>query len=267
MATRAVIDSTMFFYALSLFFYFMDVLESKRIFNRLAVVLLFMVFIGETSLLIARFIQLQSAPVYSRFDNLLLISWLILVVALVVDTFYRVGLFIFFANLVAFSFVIFASFGPFSPGIIPHGRPDLLIFHISLALVSYVFFSVAFVFSVMYLVQYHLLRKKSFNHWFLRLPGLEHSSRTARWCNRVGFTLLLISSLLGFLWGKIVLNLWIWDSPTPMATLVLLLFYALTFWLEIRRSLPLHVLHRLYVVCFMVLLINFLLIGRFGGYH
>lgn len=50
---------------------------------------------------------------------------------------------------------------------------ELLVIHITMAILSYGAFSLSFVFSVLYMFQYHLLKKKKWGKWLLRIEDLS----------------------------------------------------------------------------------------------
>lgn len=267
MWNRAIYDSLTAIYAVSLLFYFWDAVQPTRRVNRTALVLLFLVFLGETAELMLRLRSDGYMPVYSRFDALLLVSWLLLLVALVVDAFYRVDLLVFFANVLGFSFVLFNSFSPNSSiAHVVHDR-DLLILHIISAILSYVALSLSFVFSAMYLLQEKLLREKRFNRWFLHLPGLETLDSYAYRSVLIGFPLLLIAMVFGTVWGEVVLHRWILLDPKPIATVAVWLMYAVYLVLRIQSGWAGKNLVWYNCLCFIAVLLNFAFIGNFSSFH
>jgi HemX protein len=264
---RIFYDLLTVLYAPSMVLFYVDAVAPKRNVNRLAVFLLFCVFLCETVILLSRLHALGHMPVYSRFDALLLISWLILLIALVVDAFFRVDLFLFFANVPGFAIVLFDSFaGQAGLPYAAHER-DLLLFHIGLAILAYVLFSISFVLSVMYLLQETILRKKLWNTWFLRLPSLERLDRFALRSVMVGLPLLILSGILGTIWGSLVWHEFLLFDPKPIGTLVLWLMYGLYLGIRMKSGWGGTSLAWYNLFCFGGVIVNFWVIGDFSVFH
>jgi len=264
---RLVYDAMGVFYAVSLVLYFMDAIQPRRRLNRAALLLLFVVFACETGLFAVRLRDLGYMPVYSRFDVLLLLSWLILLVALVVDAFFRIDLLLFFANVLGFAFVAFDTFARQGRLTYLSNQGDLLVLHISLAILSYVAFSFAFVFSIMFLIQDRFLREKRWNAWYLRLPSLEQLDAYAYRSILFGFPILLLAMILGEIWAKLALSKFLWLDAKPIATTLLLLMYGLYLLLRLYRGWAGQKLVVYQIVCFLGVLLNFVVIGSFSVFH
>ncbi|MCG3056822.1 cytochrome c biogenesis protein, partial [Escherichia coli] len=74
---------------------------------------------------------------------------------------------------------------------------ELLIFHITMAILSYGAFSISFVFSALYLVQYDLLKKKKWNKRLMRIEDLTKLDYLSYVLILIGVPLLLLSLMLG----------------------------------------------------------------------
>ncbi len=254
-------------YAPSLVLFFIDAIQPRRKINRIALFLLFCAFSCETVLFLMRLRVLGHVPVYSRFDTLFLISWLILLITLVIDAFFRVDLFLFFTNVLGFTLVLFNLFAHQTGLAYADRQRDLLIFHISLAIVSYVLFALSAVLSIMYLLQEMLLRTKRWSVWYLRLPSLERMDTFAFRCVVVGFPLLLLSSVLGTIWSWLVLHrLLLWD-PKPVATFMLWLMYGGYLVMRMVHGWGGRRLAWYNLLCFLGVIINFWIVGDFSVFH
>jgi len=264
---RLLLDLTILIYASSLTLFFWDTVAPKRWMNRAALLLLFLVFSGETALLLKRLFAFHAAPLYTRFDMLLLVSWLVLLVTLVVDAFFRVGLLVFFANVIAFGFVVFDSFAPLRVGAEVHEQADLLLLHVGFAILGYACFTLAFVFAGMYLLQNMLLLQKRWNRWFLGLPSLADLERFSHRSVLIGFPLLMVSMVLGFVWGRLVYHQWIWLDVKPIFTFLNWICYGVYLWLYHSSSWSRSNLMKWNVACFLFLLVNFFVGGDFSTYH
>lgn len=264
---RFLYDAMAILYATSLVLYFMDAIHPRRRMNRTALLLLFFVFVTETVLLVLRLRDLGYVPVYSRFDVLLLLSWLILLVALVVDAFFRVDLLLFFANALGFAIVAFDTFARQGRLSYTSNQGDLLVFHISLAVLSYVAFSFAFIFSVMYLIQNRFLREKRWTTLYFRLPSLERLDTYGYRSILVGFPLLMLAMILGAIWGKLTLGKFLLADPKPLATGLLWVMYGVYLVLRVYRGWSGQRLIVYQLICFLGVLLNFVVIGQFSVFH
>lgn len=264
---RVVYDALSVIYALSLFLFFLDAIQSRRRVNRTALLLLFVVFVFETALLLLGLRSLGEVSMYSRFDSDMLISWLILLVALVVNTFFRIDLLLFFANVVGFAFVLFDAFTRRGRWIYGAHLRDLLLLHITLALISYVAFAFSFIFSIMYLIQDKFLREKRWNHWYFRLASLERLDLYTYRSILIGFPVLLIAMVLGTVWGKLVLGDISLLDPKLIATFALWIMYGLYLLLRLRSGWAGKNLVWYNVLCFSGVLLNFAVVGDFSAFH
>ncbi|GLV13812.1 hypothetical protein Heshes_14960 [Alicyclobacillus hesperidum] len=250
-------------YALSLSLLFSDVVHPSRVRNRTAVAMLFTAFVAMTTLLFLRLSRLPSAIDYSKSDLSLLVSWLMLTVTLVVDARFRIGVVVFFANVVSFGLALFA--GGLQADAREHWLPavNLLIVHIALATLGEAAFAFAFAFALMHLVQERRLRQHRFDRWFLQLPSLATLDTWALFASAVGCALMLLAMATGSFWGDLVLHRWLLLWPKFIATAVCWAMYVIYLGLRIVRRAADRRLMFYQVVCFVALLFNlFLVSGR-----
>lgn len=266
MWTRLYYDATLMFYAVSLTMFFSDVLQPRRRVNRAAVVLLFVAFLTMTGMMFARFSSIWTFPNYTRSDLMMFIAWLMLVITLALDSFLRLGLILFFANVVGFGLLLFAGdLQANSHQWFP--RSDLLFVHIALAMLSEAAFAFAFVFALMYVLQDGNLRKHRWNEWFMRLPSLASLDALVLVMTAVGFFLLFVAMAIGNVWAKLVLNEWFLLSPKPLATIVTWLMYAIFLWQRVRRGGSTRTLMLYQCACFLATLLNLVAIGNLSPFH
>ncbi len=267
MLGRGIFDIFVVIYAVSLVLFFMDAIQPRRRINRTAVLLLFLVFCLETVFFLNRLWSSGTLPVYTPFDVSWLVSWLVLTVALVVNAFFPIGLFLFFANVFAFAIVAMDAFG-FQGHIVYTARQgDLLVLHILFGLASYVAFCFSFVFSLMYLVQNWLLRKKRWNRWFFQMPPLARLENYAFSSILIGLPLLLISIVLGSVWGKLTLNRYLLTDPKLLTTVGLWAMYGIFLVLRNRPGFGTRRLVWYNLVCFLGTILNFVVINGFSLVH
>jgi HemX protein len=264
---RFLYDAFVAVYAISLVLFFIDAVQPRRVLNRTALVLLFFVFLLETLVLVNRLRVSGAAPVYTPFDALLLLAWLILLAALVFNTFFRLDLLLFMANVLGFGIVAFDAFGLQATAMYTSRQGDLLILHITFALCSYAAFSFAFMFSFMYLIQDKFLREKLWTRWYFRLPALDKLDKYTYRSILLGFPFLLMAMVLGAIWGKLTLGHLLFMDPKPLATIVLWLMYGIYLLLRLRSGWGGSKLVWYNVICFTGVIANFVVIGSFSLFH
>ncbi|OFW80662.1 MAG: hypothetical protein A2201_10800 [Alicyclobacillus sp. RIFOXYA1_FULL_53_8] len=267
MEFRWLYDAFGLFYATSLVLFFIDAFQPRRAINRTALILLFVVFCLETVFLLGRLDSLGYVPIYSAFDSMLLFSWLIVLIALVVNAFFRLDLVLIFANLIGFSVVLFDSFAREELSYYTNPQGDLLILHISMALLSYVAFTFAFAFSLMYLIQDRLLRRKQWLRWFFRLPSLERLDLYMFRSILVGYPLLLVAIVLGVIWSEISLGMLVWRDPKFISTILLFFMYGIYLLLRVRAHWAGRKLMWYSVVCYAGVILNYVIVGSFSPFH
>jgi ABC-type transport system involved in cytochrome c biogenesis permease subunit len=132
-----------------------------------------------------------------------------------------------------------------------------LLIHVPLALSSYGFFFMSFIFGALYL--FHRLKKKPH-------IGLYYD-KTFRMM-KIGLILLFFATVTGAIWAKISWgSFWGWD-PKETATLMTLVFYlgsyALHRFIRGRKALNAAVA----VACFFIVIFNYIIINFFiNGLH
>jgi len=265
---RVLLDSFVVCYAGSLVMYFVDAAEPRRVVNRAALFLLFASFCLETAFLLRQLLLDGLTPMYTKFDVGLLTAWLILLVALAVNSLFRIDIAIFLANLLGFLVVISSSFSNAAHAAHVAVKGDLLIFHIVMAIASYVAFTFSFIFSVMYLLQERSLRVKRWNGWFFRIPSLARLDAYATGALIGGFPSLLISIALGAVWGKTTGSVRPFTGdPKVWVTGIVCTAYGVLLLLRFRSGWGTVRFVWLNVVCFAVLVLNFAIVGHFSANH
>lgn len=257
-------------YAISVLFYFIDFLQSNRKANRFAFRLLLIVWILQTMIFIVHMIQTGRFPILTIFEGLYFYVWLLISMSLFINRFFRTDFFVFFANLLGFCMMVLHTFAPVqTQGDIVAEKliSELLWIHISVSLFSYGAFSLAFVFSLLYLLQYHLLKQKKWGKQLIRTSHLSKLEQMSYILNVIGVPLLLIGVILGLQWAYIKIpGLPILDWKI-IGSFVMLTVYGIILFLKIRKEMVGRNLALLNVVAFFLLLINFFLMSRLSTFH
>ncbi len=263
---RWIYDLTIFLYAASVLFYFHDFLHRNRKANRTAFGLLAVVWVLQTAFFISQMSAKAYFPVLTLFETLFFYSWILVTLSLAINYFFRIDLLVFFTNLIGFAVLAFSIFvsSPTTPQ--PEAATsELLFIHITMALFSYAAFSLSMIGSGLFLLMHNMLKQKRWSPMLRRLPSLEKLEQFAHRMNMLGIPLLLLSIILGTIWGHLVLHGTFWLDPKVWMSVSVLVIYS--FWLYKRTTEAWQgrKLATWNIVAFAALLANFLLsdISRF----
>ncbi len=90
--------------------------------------------------------------------------------------------------------------------------------HVAALFLANALFAVAFAAGIMYLLQERAIKRKRFGHLFSRLPSLERLDRLNHICLMIGFPLMTVGLLAGFLYASTVWRSpWNWDPKEILA--------------------------------------------------
>ncbi|WP_064200733.1 cytochrome C assembly family protein [Brevibacillus brevis] len=257
---RWIYDLTIFLYAASVLFYFNDFLQSNRKVNRLAFGLLVVVWALQTAFFVSQAVMKGYFPVITLFETLFFYSWVLVGLSLAIHYFFRIDLLVFFTNIIGFVVLVMSMFLPETPieAVSSILTSELLLTHVTLAMFSYGAFSLSMIFSAMYLLQHKMLKGRRWSPLLRRLPSLDQLEGYAYRMNMLGVPMLLLSIVLGIIWGKMVLpEKFLLDSKVVLSVLVVAI-YSLWLYQRYRDKMQMRRLAQWNVVAFLLLLINFL---------
>lgn len=261
-------DGMTVLYAISVLLYFIDFLNPDARVNRAAFIVLCAVWGLQSFFLLFRTRELGHFPVFSTEESMVVFAWLLLTASVAVNYFYKIDLFTFFANVIGFAVVALDTFAHRGSNAAVPQQGDLLVLHVGMAFLSYAAFSLACVFSVMFLIQERLLKAKRFTNTFRRLPALDRLDRMAYRMVLIGFPLLLVAMILGAIWSALQYgSTLLWDAK-PLASLFLLLLYGAVIYLRVSAGWPRHRTAWLTVLGFGGVVVNYLIVGTyFSQFH
>jgi cytochrome c-type biogenesis protein CcsB len=146
-----------------------------------------------------------------------------------------------------------------------------LISHVVVILIGEAGFALACGLGLLYLIQENAIKTKKRRFFFRRLPSLDFLDATGYACIVVGFTMLTLGLITGFIYAKAVWGrFWSWD-PKEVWSGITWLFYAallherLTVGWRGRRSAIMAIIG-FAVILFTFLGVNFLLEGHHGEF-
>ncbi|WP_409297384.1 inner membrane protein YpjD [Peribacillus sp. SCS-26] len=263
-------EATVVLYALSVLLYFIDFLNNDRKANRIAFWLLAIVWLLQTIFLFLYVRETGRFPVLTIFEGLYFYAWLLITLSLVVNRLLRVDFTVFFTNVLGFIVMAVHTFAPVqveSHALAERMVSELLLIHITMAILSYAAFSLSFVFSVLYLIQYDLLKRKKWGKRLTRLGDLSKLEKTSYILNVIGVPLLLLSLILGLQWANIKLPHIPWSDPKIVGSFIVLTAYSIYLYCKVRKQVYGKSLALWNLASFLIVLVNFLLFGSLSGFH
>jgi HemX protein len=263
-------EFTVVLYAFSVLLYFFDFLNHNRKANRIAFWLLAFVWILQTVFLFFYVVKTGRFPVLTIFEGLYFYAWLLVTLSVVINHLLRVDFIVFFTNILGFIVMVIHTFAPMQYHSHIMGKQlvsELLLIHITMAILSYAAFSLSFVFSLLYLLQYDLLKRKKWGKRLLRLADLEKLERLSYILAVVGVPMLILSLILGLQWAFLKLPGMPWYDIKIIGSFLLLTAYSIYLYLRIGRNIAGKSLALWNVGSFLIVLINFFLFGRLSSFH
>ncbi|RIW37722.1 cytochrome C assembly protein [Bacillus salacetis] len=257
-------------YAISILFYFIDFLNKNRKANMFAFWLLAIVWALQTIFLFLYMMRTGRFPVLTIFEGLYFYAWVLITLSLAINRVLRVDFTVFFTNILGFIIMAIHTFAPVqveSNAMAEQLVSELLLIHITMAILSYGAFSLSFVFSLLYLLQYKLLKEKKWGPRLWRISDLSKLEKGAYILNAAGVAMLLLGLILGLQWAVIKLPDFIWYDPKIIGSFILLIIYSVFLYLRVRKEVYGKNLALLNIGAFLVILINFLLASRLSSFH
>jgi HemX protein len=265
-----IYDVTIIIYALSVLGYFIDFLQNNRKVNKAAFWLLSIVWIMQSTFLASQVITTGEFPILTKAEGLYFYAWVLVTFSLIINRIFRVDFFVFFTNVLGFIIMTLHLFAPISHNssmLSEQLVSELLVIHITIAILSYGAFTLSFIFSVMYLLQYQMLKKKKWGKRLLRLGDLSKLDRFAFILNMTGVPMLLLSLILGTIWAYIQIDGFQLFDAKVVGSFTVLIVYSLYLYLRVGKKIQGKLIVHLNIGAFLVLLINFFLFGSLSNFH
>ena len=263
-------ELTVVLYAISVLLYFIDFLHHNRKANQTAFWLLSFDWVLQSVSLYLYMIEKGRFPVLSFTEGLYFYVWVLITFSLFLNRLLKIDFIVFFTNVIGFIFMVIHAFALDqiqSTVIAQRLLSELLLIHITAAILSYGAFSLSFVFSLLYLLQYHLLKKKKWGERLWRIPDLFKLEHMSYVLNIIGVPILMIGVILGAQWAYIKFPVFPLFDPKVIGSITVIIVYAIFIYLRIRRGMTGKNLALWNIAAFLILLINFFLIGSLSSFH
>ncbi|GAE30200.1 cytochrome C assembly family protein [Alkalihalobacillus hemicellulosilyticus] len=257
-------------YSFSVFGYFIDFLQNNRKVNRMAFWLLSIVWVLQTTFFVMRLFELGRVPLLTPFEGLFFYAWLIVTLSLVINWYFRVDFLVFFTNVIGFSMMTFSLFTPDQDVPLALSEllaSELLIIHISIIMLSYAGFTVAFACQLLYVIQHHMLKKKKWGKQLVRFGALSKLDSISFFSILGAWPFLLIGLILGFVWGYSQLGQIPLLDAKVISSLFVLFIYGVYLYLRVVKLIRGYNMALLAIASFLILLINYFLSGQYSNFH
>lgn len=189
-------------------------------------------FILHTIYLVIRYIKSGQAPVFSMHEATSFFAWSILFISLCMSFCYRAKV-LNFGVILSFIFMFISAFFPRT---IPFIKPDLrslwIDIHALMAVFGIALFSIAFVFSVLYLIQERAIKFKKFGGIERILPNLEILDRINYRLIFWGFPIYTVALVVGFV--KYLSLLGFLLDPKEIWSFLTWIVYLAIFYLRVK---------------------------------
>lgn len=225
----ALFISTVVAYALSFALYLIFLKSGKAQTGRLATLLLAVGMVTHYFVLLERSRGLHTVPYHDLYGAMSLFGWLLALTYLGLELYHRqrsVGALVLPFILVFFVAAHLAPADRLSP---PDAHGPLFALHVTLNILAYSAFALAFVLSLIFLIEERFLRSHKLGDVVWRLPPLELLERMSRSSVLIGLVSITIGTSLGFLW--VYRDKYSFYDPKYAFTLLVLLLYVVYFWL------------------------------------
>ena len=232
--------------------------QEKNVF-RWSYRILFAGFIFHTLYLAHQYYLVGTAPVISLKDTLCFFSWCIIGVYLIFQL--KFGLMVlgsFVAPLAAVLMIISSAIPGMEVVIKPVLRSTWLTVHVVTIFIGDGIFAIAFMASIMYLIQERQIKNKTLGSFYKRLPSLETLDSINHYSLMYGFPFLTFGMITGAMYAQYAIgSYWQWD-PKEVWSLITWLSYAVLLherlavgWRGRRAAV-------MSIICFFILIFTFI---------
>ncbi|WP_075982477.1 cytochrome c biogenesis protein [Bacillus massilinigeriensis] len=263
-------ELTVVLYALSVLLYFIDFLNSNRKANKIAFWLLAFVWVLQTIFLFLYMVKTGRFPVLTISEGLYFYAWVLVTLSLGINRLLRVDFIVFFTNVLGFSIMAIHTFAPVqleSNVMAVKLVSELLFIHITIAILAYGAFSLSFMFSLLYLIQYDLLKRKKWGKRLLRIADLTRLEQMSYVLNAIGVPMMILAIILGLQWAYIKVPDMHWYDAKVIGSFIVLCSFSSYLYMRVGKGLNGKSLALWNVASFLIVLINFFLFGKLSAFH
>ena len=219
--------------------------------------------VGFYSLGIVWVLQTISLSIFDVFFSL---TWIIISISLILNLIKVMNFSVFFLNLIGFILMTLNTFQP------EHYQTqiqqvavinELLLIHIALAVLSYAFFAIAFVNSLLYIIQYRNLKEKNFDQNYFRIGSVATLETIVFYSTLVAWIILILSTILGAQWGIFAVGKRIFIDPKVIFSSIITLLYGVYILIRIKKWISQRNLIYFNIILFCLCMINLFFLTHF----
>ena len=251
-------------YLFSIICYFVDFINKNYKTRTVGFYSLGIVWVLQTISLSIFFIHTKQVPLGSIFDVFL--TWIIISISLILNLIKVMNFSVFFLNLIGFILMTLNTFQP------EHYQTqiqqvavinELLLIHIALAVLSYAFFAIAFVNSLLYIIQYRNLKEKNFDQNYFRIGSVATLETIVFYSTLVAWIILILSTILGAQWGIFAVGKRIFIDPKVIFSSIITLLYGVYILIRIKKWISQRNLIYFNIILFCLCMINLFFLTHF----
>lgn len=263
-------EITIVLYAISVLCYFVDFLHNNRKANRFAFWLLSIVWLLQTIFLFLYMMNAGRFPVLTIFEGLYFYVWVLVTLSLCVNALKKVDFIVFFTNILGFAVMVIHTFTPIQNGsqiVAQQLMSELLLIHIMMAFFAYGAFTISFVLSILYLIQYDLLKRKKWGKRLKRLGNLASLESLSYLLNVIALPVLCCALIIGVKWANIKLPEIDWFDSKIIGSFFIIMIYSIFIFVKLRKQVNGKNLAYFNIASFLIVLLNFFLFGSLSEFH
>jgi cytochrome c-type biogenesis protein CcsB len=220
MSSHVYLLLTLGFYAVGALHGLLHALTRRRLLGTWSLTAALAGFALHTAALAQRWTEAGHFPAVGLHDGASFLGWTIMLAFLTTYLRTRVDAVGLVAYPVAFALVLIANMTPVSVNQNPVLRSLFLPIHATMVFLGYGALFVAFVMSLLYLVQERELKSRAPRTSYYILPSLERSDTIAARSVAVGFGFLTLAIITGVLWNHASRGYyWSWDAKETSAVI------------------------------------------------
>lgn len=256
-------------YAIGIVFYFIDYLYKYVKARRIAFWFVSIAWVMQSVFFVLFIIETQRFPILTLFEGIYFYAWLLTTLSIVLHCIARVDMPVFFVNVLSFVFVTIHLFAPTEKvqPLVDSLVSEMVVIHISFAIMSYAAFSLSFVFSMLYLILYRILKQKKAHPLWSRLPSLKQTSSWMSNSMLVGVPLLFISLILGLEWALMTLDkLSVFDIKI-VGSFIITVIYLIILLLHRSGKLIGTSYAWIQIYAYLLTVVNFFLGNKLSNFH
>lgn len=256
-------------YSFSLIFYFIDYLYNNRKAKKVAFWFLCIVWILQTIFFAFYMIETGRFPILTMGEGLYFYGWLLITFSILLHRLVKIEFASFFSNILGFIIVVIYTYAPFrwESNVSEQLISELLIVHITLSILAYTAFTFSAICSLLYILQYKLLKKKKWRKQLIRINDLSSLENLPFLLNSLGVPLLVIGVILGLQWAFLKVPGIVFYDWKILGSIFVIFVYSIYIYMKTSEKMMGLKLTYFNLAAFLILYINFFLFGKFSSFH